>query len=139
MNKTRTLLLAGAWMAAAAVMAMPTGAQTDYSVEWRTIDGGGEMSSTGGDYELSGTIGQPDAGQMVGGAYNLTGGFWFGCMPADCNCDGAVDLNDFVEFEVCFQGPGGGLPEADCACFDFNADADIDLLDFAAFQDRFGG
>jgi hypothetical protein len=27
-------------------------------------------------YSLSGTIGQPDAGQMSGGNYTLTGGFW---------------------------------------------------------------
>jgi len=31
-----------------------------YSIDWSTIDGGGG-TSTGGDYSLSGTIGQPDA------------------------------------------------------------------------------
>ena len=30
----------------------------DYVLDWYTIDGGGGMS-TGGDYSLSGTIGQP--------------------------------------------------------------------------------
>lgn len=52
----------------------------DYDLTWSTIDGGGETFSTGGDYELGGTIGQPDAGAMTGGDYALTGGFWFG-MP----------------------------------------------------------
>lgn len=47
-----------------------------YSIDWHTIDGGGG-TSTGGVYSVSGTIGQPDAGQtMTGGNYSLTGGFW---------------------------------------------------------------
>ena len=47
-----------------------------YSVDWYKIaDGGG--TSTGGTYQVSGTIGQPDAsGAMTGGNYSLTGGFW---------------------------------------------------------------
>ena len=52
-------------------------AAQDYDLSWYTIDGGGEMFTTGGDYELSGTIGQPDAGELSGGSFQLTGGFWF--------------------------------------------------------------
>ena len=48
-----------------------------YDLTWSTIDGGGETFSTGGDYELGSTIGQPDAGEVAGGEYVLTGGFWF--------------------------------------------------------------
>jgi len=48
----------------------------DYTIDWYTVDGGGEMASTGGDFELSGTIGQPDAGVMTGGDFELVGGFW---------------------------------------------------------------
>ncbi len=50
----------------------------DYDLDWHTIDGGGEMFSTGGDYELGSTIGQPDARTepMTGGDYSLVGGFW---------------------------------------------------------------
>lgn len=49
-----------------------------YSVDWYKISGGGGTStSTGGTYQVSGTIGQPDAsGAMTGGNYALTGGFW---------------------------------------------------------------
>ncbi len=47
----------------------------DYSLDWSTIDGGGG-TSTGGVYSVSGTVGQPDAGQMNGGNFTLTGGFW---------------------------------------------------------------
>jgi hypothetical protein len=54
----------------------PTVCAQSYSIDWFTIAGGGE-ASTGGVYSVSGTIGQPDAGQaMSGGNYSLTGGFW---------------------------------------------------------------
>jgi hypothetical protein len=47
-----------------------------FSIEWFTIDGGGGTSA-GGDYSLSGSIGQPDAGAtMSGGSFSLAGGFW---------------------------------------------------------------
>ena len=47
-----------------------------YAIDWHTIDGGGG-TSTGDVYAVSGTIGQPDAGEtMAGGLYSLTGGFW---------------------------------------------------------------
>jgi hypothetical protein len=47
----------------------------NYALDWFTIDGGGG-SSTGGVFTVSGTIGQPDAGQMRGGNYSINGGFW---------------------------------------------------------------
>ena len=46
-------------------------------VEWRTVDGGGGVSAGG--YQISGTVGQPDAGVLVGGSYQVGGGFW---LPA---------------------------------------------------------
>jgi hypothetical protein len=49
-----------------------------YDLSWSTIDGGGHAFSTGGDYSLGGTIGQPDAGLLTGGDYTLGGGFWGG-------------------------------------------------------------
>ncbi|MEI6078113.1 MAG: hypothetical protein WCS94_21210 [Verrucomicrobiota bacterium] len=50
-------------------------AQT-YSVDWYKIAGGGG-TSTGGTYQVSGTIGQLDAGgAMSGGNYSVAGGFW---------------------------------------------------------------
>lgn len=48
-----------------------------YGISWSTVDGGGGTSN-GGTYAMSGTIGQPDAGSMLGGCrYRLTGGFWY--------------------------------------------------------------
>jgi hypothetical protein len=47
-----------------------------YSIDWYKVAGGGG-TSTGGTYQVNGTIGQPDAGvPMTGGNYSLTGGFW---------------------------------------------------------------
>lgn len=57
----------------ASSLCLPVLAQ--YSIDWSTMDGGGG-TSTGGDYSLSGTAGQPDAGTMSGGEFVLTGGFW---------------------------------------------------------------
>jgi len=47
----------------------------DYAIDWWTVDGGGG-TSTGGVYAVSGTIGQPDAGELRGGTFGLVGGFW---------------------------------------------------------------
>jgi len=56
---------------------------TAYDLSWWTVDGGGYTFTTGGDYSLGGTIGQPDAGgELSGGGYTLSGGFWGGA-PAE--------------------------------------------------------
>jgi hypothetical protein len=55
-----------------------TALSTGYDLSWYTIDGGGATFSTGGSYSLGGSIGQPDAGSLSGGSYQLNGGFWSG-------------------------------------------------------------
>jgi hypothetical protein len=54
---------------------LPTMGQL-YSINWfKVSDGGG--TSTGSVYQVTGTIGQPDAGgPMTNGQYSLIGGFW---------------------------------------------------------------
>ena len=48
----------------------------NYNIDWYKISSGGG-TSTGATYQLSGTIGQPDASvAMIGGSYSITGGFW---------------------------------------------------------------
>jgi hypothetical protein len=75
----------------------------DYQISWYTIDGGGGRSS-GGPYELVGTIGQPDAAYSAGGGYELLGGFW----PGGPLC--FVDFHDYARFaenwlrEPCNEG-----------------------------------
>lgn len=65
------------------VSAVPASAGPDesetvqsYEISWWTVDGGGGTFSSGGDYDLGGTIGQPDTGTAIGGGYALSGGFW---------------------------------------------------------------
>ena len=51
-----------------------------YNISWYKVAGGGGVS-TNATYQLSGTIGQPDASaQMTGGNYSVTGGFWALCV-----------------------------------------------------------
>ncbi len=71
------LLLALALLPAASSALAQASDGDEYSLAWFTVDGGGGVSS-GGEYVLRGTIGQPDAGALVAGEYALGGGFWFG-------------------------------------------------------------
>ena len=52
--------------------------RSGYDLSWWTAGGGGYTYSSGGDYSLGGTIGQPDAGLLTGPGYILAGGFWSG-------------------------------------------------------------
>jgi len=93
-----TALLAMAVIGAAAALA------DDFGLNWWTVDAGGQMWSIGGGFELSGTVGQPDAGAMTGGGFELTGGFWVSGVagpavcPGDTNCDGRVNFADIDPF-----------------------------------------
>lgn len=111
----------------------------EFEIAWHTIDGGGAMNSTGGNFELSGTIGQPDAGVMTGGAFLLTGGFWFEQVPGDCNADGGVNSFDYGGFEPCMAGPDGPMAAGPCRCFDANRNSVIELADFAELQVYYSG
>lgn len=119
----------------AAVVLLPLAVieAAEFEITRSTIDGGGVMRSTGGAFELSGTIGQPDAGTMSGGAFELNGGFWFALDPGDCNEDGIVSLPDHAAFQGCLAGPGVSMSPS-CRCHDLNGDGTIDLADFAELQ-----
>ena len=111
-------------------------------LSWHTIDGGGAISTTGRIWELSGTIGQPDAGSMTGGRWELAGGFWPGAVrasvPYDSDEDGDVDLHDHFYFFDCLNGPGTSS-DGTCATLDIDGRRGIDLREFAAFQNAFTG
>ena len=106
-----------------------------YQIDWHTVDGGGEMWSTGGTYELGGTIGQPDAGAMSGtgpgGTYTLTGGFWATppcwCL-ADVNNDGQRNGDDVQNFVDCLIAVG-----SNCACADLVTVGVLDMNDVSVF------
>lgn len=57
----------------------------------------------------------------------------------DFDFDFDVDLADFLIFQVCFTGPGGGPVDPGCEPGDLDGDDDIDLWDFVSFQGAFTG
>lgn len=80
----------------ASATTIDAGQGTTYSVDRHTVDGGGGTSS-GGTFEIRGTIGQPDADPLqpsAGGVYEITGGFWPGLAPAPPRPD-ALFANGF--------------------------------------------
>jgi hypothetical protein len=63
-------------LAIACVVAENIGAQP-YTIDWYKVAGGGGGTGSGGNYSLSGTIGQHDASNaMTNGPFSVTGGFW---------------------------------------------------------------
>ena len=70
----RSQWLRAALLAAWLLFAGPLTAQ-DFGIDWFATAGGGGDSS-GGDFELTATIGQPDPGDLLGGDFAITGGFW---------------------------------------------------------------
>ena len=104
-----------------------------FEITRHTIDSGGVVRSTGAAFELSGTIGQPDAGVLTGGEFQLSGGFWIEHTATDCNDDGTVDLIDHEALATCLTGPDVGIADG-CECLDVDRSGMIDLHDVAAAQ-----
>jgi hypothetical protein len=125
----------------AAVVLMAATAYADFTVPWWTIDAGGEMWATGGDLELSGTIGQPDAStvEMTGGDFELTGGFWAGAgvQPfcfGDLDGDLDIDLADLAQLLGNYGTSSGAAYEDG----DLDGDGDVDLADLAGLLAVYG-
>ncbi len=127
-HAARTAVVALATLGGAMLVAQ------EYEVSRSTINGAGAMRSTGGDFEVSGTIGQADAGAMSGDDFTLTGGFWVELLPGDCNEDGGVNVFDHHTFAPCMNGPNSGLFDSACVCFDVDHNETVDLRDAALFQ-----
>ena len=112
----------------------------DFSLDWWTVDGGGEMWTTGGDFELSGTIGQPDASNaMTGGDFELAAGFWAGAAEdefcfGDLDGDGVIGLSDLAQLLSNYGTTSGAVYEDG----DLDADGDVDLADLAALLAVYG-
>ena len=111
-----------------------------FEIPWHTVDGGGEQVSTGGGFELAGTIGQPDASSfdmpMTGGGFELVGGFWGVASSSTpvCACPGDVMPNNLINgddiqsFVNCFIGTG-----SNCVCADVDGVPGLDLGDVDVF------
>ena len=80
-----------------------------FVVDWHTADGGGG-TSTGGAFSVTGTAGQPDAGDRhAGGAIWLRGGFWAfdeeGALPPAL----AILLTAADAVQVLWPSPSAGF------------------------------
>ncbi len=128
MKTNRTMKTAA--VAVGAMLLLALAAQGQYAIDWHTMDGGGG-ASTGGVYEITGTIGQPDAGPaQQGGDVALQGGFWalIGVMQTEGapelrianNNDGTATLSWAV------AGSDG---------FQLRVATDLELEDWAAVPD----
>jgi len=128
MTTKRLALLTGAVMILALA---PSAIAQDFAIDWYTVDGGGGFSA-GGDFELEGTAGQPDAGILTGGNFELSGGFWAGAVPqcaclGDMNADGDRNGADISAFVGCVIQGGS------CVCADVNGMNGVTLADVTVF------
>lgn len=103
------------------------------TMSWHTLDGGGGWAY-GDLFSLSGTIGQPDAGYMSAGSFEMFGGFWKGftaetvCQP-DFDHDGFITGVDYDLFVQAFES-------GDFAA-DYDQDGFITGVDFDLFVQAF--
>ena len=119
---------------------LPAAAQT-FDLSWFTIDAGGG-TSINGSFELSGTVGQPDAIQLAtGGGFELVGGFWAIALVGDAvpctgdlNGDGVIDISDLATLLANFGMAAGATFEDG----DSDGDGDVDIADLAALLSNFG-
>ena len=110
------------------VILAASAASAQYKLSWYTIDGGGGQSS-GGDFTLTGTIGQPDAAWSKGGDYELLGGFWMGgpfCV---------VDFNHFARFAEHWRDNPCNIGNNFCGGADLNQLDGVDWEDVKMFVD----
>ncbi len=137
---TRDMMLTAS---AVILLGVPAALADELTLDWWTADGGGAMWTAGGDFELSGTIGQPDAGvTMTGGDFELTGGFWVvtpggpAVLVGDLNCDGQVGFGDINAFVLRLSNPAAYFaqyPDCPDANGDINGDGEVGFGDINPF------
>jgi hypothetical protein len=108
-----------------------------FEIAWSTLDGGGGVMLSGDGYELSATVGQPDAvTELTDGVLSLQGGYWVSggesgrvfCKP-DLNEDGFLD---FFDYDAYINRYERGFMA------DYNDDGFVDFFDYDAFVADFG-
>jgi len=106
----------------------------------RSVIAGGGGRSLAGVWELTGTIGQADAGAVLtAGSFQLVGGFWLATPPpppppcvGDTDGDRDVDLSDLAVVLGAFGTVSANMPG------DLNGDGEVNLTDLAIVLSQFG-
>ena len=112
-----------------------------YDLSWHTFEPGG--TSTGGSFTLAMVIGQPDAGNMSGGSFDLQGGFLPGTVDPFCLGDvagvspGFVDVNDLLAVLAAW-GPCPGPCPPHCAEDVQGPDCSVDVNDLLLVLAQWG-
>ncbi len=139
MISKRFILRASATLALALAGA-PTLCADTYTIDWWTTAPSATMS--GGGWEVSASVGQPEAGQpMSGGDWTVAGGFWVApsgpqLRPGDLNCDGIVDFDDINPFILALSDPvayQAAYPNCTVQNGDCNGDTYVDFDDINPF------
>jgi len=108
-----------------------------YDLHWNVIPGGsGRM--TGGNFALTGSVGQPATASSTGSSFTVTSGFWTfpTPVPGDVDNDEYVDVVDLLWLVQAF-GTYRGDPNYIGAC-DFNQDDAVDVVDLLDMVYNFG-
>ena len=130
-----------------AALLFPATAHAQFSIDWYTIDAGGGHT-TGGTFEVTGTIGQADANDVVfGGIFEVRGGFWTsGTAPCYANCDLSttapiLNINDFQCFLNAFASAQSLPPNQQTAsyanCDQSTSQPVLNTNDFQCFLNKF--
>ena len=132
--------LAVARLAALSVPVLSSSAMAQLSIPWWTIDCGG-ITSSGGPINISGAIGQHDAGAMSSGAWTLQGGFWGGAdsqaVTCYANCDGSTTppVLNVADFTCFLQKFAAADSYANCDAS--TVEPVLNVADFTCFLQRF--
>jgi hypothetical protein len=119
--------------------APPADGPAAIDASWFTIDGGGATFLSGGLFNLGGTVGQPDTGELSGGDFTLGGGFWFGVLANDCyaNCDlsTASPILNIADFSCFLNRYAAGDTYANCD--QSTTPPVLNVADFACFLNAY--
>jgi hypothetical protein len=106
-----------------------------FDLSWFTIDGGASAASTGANYTLVGTSGQPDAYAVLGGFWTaLAGPSTTPCYP---NCDGSTQtpVLNVADFTCFLQKFAASDPYANCD--NSTTPPVLNVADFTCFLTKF--
>lgn len=110
----------------------------DYQIPSSSLSGGGGISS-GGEFSVIGTIGQPASGPIQGGEFEFQSGYLasecFSCAQGDFDCDSFINGADLTVL----LSNWGECPKAESSCLgEINSDGTVDGEDLAILLANWG-